>query len=72
MKLVTTNVGGNLHQAATFLNDFDLAQFVLVMDCIGGNSTVVVLRVEDDFNLDKWFKQNNARARLRRIEREKA
>ncbi len=70
MKLVTHNLGCNLHQAATFINDFDLAKFVLVMDCLHGTSTIVVFRVEDNFDLDTWFRVHDSRARNRRLARE--
>ncbi len=71
MKLVTHNLGCNLHQAATWINDFDLAQFVLTMDCARGENTIVILRVEDYFDLDDWLEDNRERACIRRIAREK-
>lgn len=58
MKLVTHNLGGNLHQAATWINDYNLAQFVLAMDCARGEHTIVVFRVDDDFDLPVWLDRN--------------
>jgi hypothetical protein len=72
MKLVTHNVGGNLHAAAEFINDFDLARYVFHMDCsASGLHTVIVLRTQDDFDLTKWLDGRAARARARRLAREK-
>jgi hypothetical protein len=70
MKLVTHNLGCNLHQAATWINDWNLAQHVLLMDCISGQNTIIVFRVEDDFDLDKHLDANKVLARDRRTMRE--
>jgi hypothetical protein len=71
MKLFTHNLGCNLHQAATWINDYDLADKVLVMHMTPSANTIVVFRAEDDFDLDKWCDANNVRARNRRLAREK-
>lgn len=71
MKLVTHNLGCNLHQAATWINDYNLAQYVLMMDCARGENTIVVLRVDKDFDLDVWLDAHSTRARERRAERER-
>lgn len=42
--LVTENLGGNLHQAATTINALGLAEFVLTMS-FSGAATVVVYRM---------------------------
>jgi hypothetical protein len=43
--LHSMNVGGNLHFASRYLNDHDLAPYVLVMQYGTGDYTVVVLRL---------------------------
>lgn len=56
MRLVTENVGGNLHEAADTINKWGLADYVLAME--SGASfriTVVVFRVPDDFRLGRYF-----------------
>jgi len=72
MKLVTHNLGCNLHQAATWINDYNLASKVLVMHMTQSAQTILVLRTSDGFDLDKWLNANKERARKRRKEREKA
>lgn len=47
MQLISTNIGGNLHNASNALNKMGLADFVIAMD-FSGSSTVVVLRVPSD------------------------
>lgn len=44
MKLISTTVSGNCHQAVTSLNAMGLADAVLCMECTGANATNVVLR----------------------------
>lgn len=72
MKLVTHNLGCNLHQAATWINDYDLVDKVLVMHMTPSANTILVLRTADSFKLDEWLDAHNERARKRRQEREKA
>lgn len=45
MKLVSENVGGNLHAAVEYINRAGLADYVLHMDCVSGANTVIVYRV---------------------------
>lgn len=71
MKLVTHNLGCNLHQAATWVNDFNLADKVLDMHMTPSANTILVLRVEDKFDLDAWLTANNQRAAKLRVERER-
>lgn len=71
MKLVTHNLGCNLHQAATWINDYNLARETFVMHMTPSAATILVLRVKDDFDLDKHLNANGARARKRREERER-
>ncbi len=47
MQLVSTNIGGNLHQAVGYINKMGLADFVFALDSTGHN-TVAVFRVPDD------------------------
>lgn len=46
-QLVSTNVGGNVHQATDWANKTGLAQYVIQMGHTGHN-TLVVLRTPDD------------------------
>lgn len=51
MKLVSENVGGNIHSAVDYVNKAKLAENVILMDCVGGMNTIIVFRVEDDFDM---------------------
>lgn len=57
MQLVSTNIGGNLHEASNTINKMGLAEFVLKMDFVT-NSTIVVFRVSDAMapELRKFFR----------------
>lgn len=58
MQLVSTNVGGNLHQASDAINRMGLARYVLTMD-FSGAGTVVVFKVPSSLapKLRAYFKQ---------------
>lgn len=47
MQLVSTNIGGNLHEASNAINKMGLAEYVLTMD-FSGSGTIVVFRVSDE------------------------
>jgi hypothetical protein len=50
VKIVTQGVGGNLHDAAEWINRYDLGDYFVNAWSSGFNS-IVILKVPDDFNL---------------------
>jgi len=44
-KLYVTRCPGNLYDAATFINKMNWADYVISMDCIMSNNTIIVLRM---------------------------
>jgi hypothetical protein len=47
MRLFSTVISGNCHQAVEAINNLGLARFVIAIDCNSTNNTNVVLRSED-------------------------
>jgi len=44
MRLISTTIGGNCHEAVIAINKLNLARFVLCMERAGSNYTNVVFR----------------------------
>ena len=55
-KLITLNIGGNLHAAARWINDCELLNVgqIVALDSSGHN-TILVLNVAADFDQDTYF-----------------
>lgn len=55
MKLISHTVKGNIQAAVRWINDENLAGFVVTITHYADNYTIVILRVEDDFTLSDWM-----------------
>jgi hypothetical protein len=56
MKLISENIGGNIHEAVELVNRLELAQAVLQIYTSGsGMNSIVVLRVHDTFDLNEHY-----------------
>jgi Na+/H+-translocating membrane pyrophosphatase len=58
MQLISTNLGGNLHDASDTINRMGLAEFVIALDFSGSN-TIAVFRVSDEMapEVRKYFRK---------------
>lgn len=55
MKLVCTNVGGNLHDVARMVNKMDLANNLIQVHPVTGMSSVVLFRVPEDWQVENGW-----------------
>jgi len=55
MKLVCTNVGGNLHDVARMVNKMDLANNLIQVHPVTGLSSVVLFRVPEDWQVENGW-----------------
>jgi len=50
VKLFSTNLGGNLHDATNFVNRMGWATNVVHFHCTTGHNSIIILRFADDYD----------------------